>query len=93
MRADAFGLDGEQLLLRGREELLLNGGQLRVHDAEDVLLLQRRGMRVVLEVAFLRDAEVALGHFELLGGEQLGQLVLRPAVELPFVPFAVRVFR
>ena len=93
MRPNAFDADVEHFLPGGSKKWLVADGQLRIDDAEDVLVLQRRRVAMVFEVSFFGDAEVFHGHVEFLNGEQFRKFRPGPAIELALVPFAVGILR
>ena len=70
MRPHALGPDVEHFLSGRVEQLALVAAELGIHDAEDVLALERIGVAVILEIAVGRDAVAALGQGELFRREQ-----------------------
>ena len=91
MRPHALGPDVEHFLVGRLEQLVLVVAEVGIDDAEDVLVLERLGVAVILEVAVDRDAVAALGQGELFRREQRLQFGLGPAVEFALLALTVGV--
>ena len=87
-RVEHFPFGGEQA---ERRTFRWRAAGQRINDAQHVLSCQRLGMAVVNEIAFPGDSEIARRNVEFLRREQFRQFLVRPAIELPLVAFAVGV--